>query len=265
MAYVDGFVLPVPKKSLADYKKMAQLGKKVWLEHGALAYHECVADDVPPGKLTSFPKAVKLKDDETVVFAWIVFRSRAHRDRVNAKVMKDPRMDVFKDMPFDARRMIYGGFKTLAELRGRIERGSRFVGRWLVDRPPRPAVCASSARGPQHARRQGPCPSVTIPRTASAGAMTFAVSSHPRPRREREDGEVPDVDPARRATAARAGVRRRLGRRGTRPRRLRGARARRSSAVLALVLGLPDRRRARQGPLARAAEARRRRPGASDV
>lgn len=161
MAYVDGFVLPVPKKSLADYKKMAQLGKKVWLEHGALAYHECVADDVPPGKLTSFPKAVKLKDDETVVFAWIVFRSRAHRDRVNAKVMKDPRMDVFKDMPFDARRMIYGGFKTLAELRGRIERGSRFVGS-----PPRgSAFTAGSLRveRPQTSSMRSPCRGPTIP------------------------------------------------------------------------------------------------------
>ncbi len=115
MSYVDGFVLPVPKKNIAAYKKMARLGKKLWLEHGALAYHECVADDVKPGKRTSFPQSVKLKDDETVVFAWIVFRSRAHRDRVNAKVMADPRMHGMdpSTMPFDGKRMIYGGFETL--------------------------------------------------------------------------------------------------------------------------------------------------------
>lgn len=117
MSYVDGFVIPVPKKNLAAYRKLARLAAKVWMEHGALAYHECVADDVKPGKLTSFPQSVKLEEDETVVFAWIVYRSRAHRDRVNAKVMKDPRFanhDPSTD-PFDSKRLIYGGFKTLVK------------------------------------------------------------------------------------------------------------------------------------------------------
>jgi uncharacterized protein YbaA (DUF1428 family) len=115
MSYVDGFVIPVPKKNLAAYRKMARLGAKVWMEHGALEYHECVADDVKPGKLTSFPQSVKLEEGETVIFAWITYRSRAHRDRVNAKVMKDPRFanhDPSTD-PFDSKRLIYGGFKTL--------------------------------------------------------------------------------------------------------------------------------------------------------
>jgi uncharacterized protein YbaA (DUF1428 family) len=118
MKYVDGFVLPVPKKKIAAYKRMAQTAGKVWREHGALDYIECIADDVKPGKLTSFPQSVKLKSGETVVFAYIVYKSRAHRDRVNAKVMKDPRLANMMDpkaMPFDAKRMIYGGFKTLVE------------------------------------------------------------------------------------------------------------------------------------------------------
>lgn len=117
MSYVDGFVIPVPKKNLAAYRKMARLGAKVWMEHGALEYHECVADDVKPGKLTSFPQSVKLEEGETVIFAWITYRSRAHRDRVNAKVMKDPRFanhDPSTD-PFDSKRLIYGGFKTLVK------------------------------------------------------------------------------------------------------------------------------------------------------
>lgn len=116
--YVDGFVVPVPKKNLAAYRKMATTAAKVWMEHGALEYVEAVADDVKPGKWTSFPQSVKLKKDEVVVFAWIVYRSRAHRDRVNAKVMQDPRLAPSMDpkgMPFDGRRMIYGGFKTLVE------------------------------------------------------------------------------------------------------------------------------------------------------
>lgn len=116
MAYVDGFVLPVPKKNLQAYRSLARKAGKIWREHGATGYMECVADDVKPGKLTSFPQSVKLKTGETVVFAYIVYKSRAHRDRVNAKVMKDPRiaaMGGIKDMPFDARRMIYGGFKSL--------------------------------------------------------------------------------------------------------------------------------------------------------
>ncbi len=116
MSYVDGFVLPVPKKSVEAYRKIARKAGEVWREHGALEYHECVADDVKKGKLTSFPQSVKLKPNETVVFAWIVYKSRAHRDKVNAKVMKDPRMNEGMDgkkMPFDARRMFWGGFKEI--------------------------------------------------------------------------------------------------------------------------------------------------------
>ncbi len=117
--YVDGFVVPVPKKNLQAYRRMAMRAGKVWKDHGALEYIECIADDVKPGKHTSFPQSVKLKGGETVVFSWIVFKSRAHRDRVNAKVMKDPRladmMDA-KDMPFDGKRMIHGGFEVLVDL-----------------------------------------------------------------------------------------------------------------------------------------------------
>jgi uncharacterized protein YbaA (DUF1428 family) len=118
MAYVDGFVLPVPKKNLRAYRSMAQKAGKVWRDHGALEFRECMADDVKPGKWTSFPRSVKLKRGETVFFSYIVYKSRAQRDRVNAKVMKDPRikaMGNFKDMPFDARRMIYGSFKVLVD------------------------------------------------------------------------------------------------------------------------------------------------------
>ncbi len=116
MSYVDGFVVPVPLKNLAAYRRMAKKAGKVWREHGALDYKEWVSDDVKVGKLTSFPRSVKLKRGETVVFSWIVYKSRAHRDRVNAKVMKDPRLaDVMdpKSMPFDGKRLIYGGFKLL--------------------------------------------------------------------------------------------------------------------------------------------------------
>ena len=119
MKYVDGFVLPVPKKNLAAYRKMARLCGKVWREHGALEYTECVADDVKPGKHTSFPQSVKLKADEVVVFSFIVFKSRAQRDRINAKVFSDPRLKSMmnpKAMPFDGKRMFFGGFKTLVEL-----------------------------------------------------------------------------------------------------------------------------------------------------
>jgi len=118
MRYVDGYVLPVPKKNLQAYRRMAQQAAKVWRDHGALEYAECVADDVKPGKLTSFPQSVKLKPGEIVVFSWIVFKSRAHRDRVNAKVMKDPRLANMMDpkaLPFDGKRMIWGGFKVLVE------------------------------------------------------------------------------------------------------------------------------------------------------
>ena len=119
MNYVDGFVVPVPIKNLAAYRRMSRKAGEVWREHGALEYRECVADDVKPGKLTSFPQSVKLKPDETVVFSWIVFKSRAHRDRVNAKVMKDPRITAMMDpkaMPFDGKRMFWGGFKVMVEV-----------------------------------------------------------------------------------------------------------------------------------------------------
>jgi uncharacterized protein YbaA (DUF1428 family) len=118
MQYVDGYVVPVPKKNLQTYRRMAQKAAKVWREHGALEYIECVADDVKPGKYTSFPQSVKLKTGETVVFAYIVYKSRAHRDRVNAKVMKDSRLADMMDpkaLPFDAKRMFWGGFKVLVE------------------------------------------------------------------------------------------------------------------------------------------------------
>ena len=116
--YVDGFVLPVPNNKLADYRKLARKAGKVWMDHGALEYVEYVAEDVKKGKLTSFPQSVKLKAGETVVFAYIVYRSRAHRDRVNKKVMEDPRfanMDP-KSMPFDTKRLIYGGFEQLVRM-----------------------------------------------------------------------------------------------------------------------------------------------------
>ncbi len=114
--YVDGFVIPVPTKNLATYTRMARLCSKVWIEHGALDYRECVADDVKPGKVTSFPQAVKLKPDETVVFAYIVFKSRKSRDAVNVKVMADPRLAKLMNpnaMSFDGKRMFWGGFKTI--------------------------------------------------------------------------------------------------------------------------------------------------------
>ena len=117
--YVDGFVVPVPKKNLDAYRKMARRAGKVWIEYGALEYRECVADDVKPGKLTSFPQAVQLQGDEVVVFSWIVYKTRAQRDRVSAKVMADPRLaDMMdpKNVPFDGKRMFWGGFRTIVEL-----------------------------------------------------------------------------------------------------------------------------------------------------
>jgi uncharacterized protein YbaA (DUF1428 family) len=114
MSYVDGFVVPVPKNKLNEYREYARLGESVWREYGALDYQEFVADDVKPGKVTSFPQSVQLKDDETVVFSWITYKSRAHRDEVNEKVMKDPRMkNDPATWPFDGKRMIYGGFAPL--------------------------------------------------------------------------------------------------------------------------------------------------------
>jgi uncharacterized protein YbaA (DUF1428 family) len=117
--YVDGFVVPVQLEKLDAYRHIAEQAGKIWMEHGALQYWEGVGDDVKPGKVTSFPQSVQLKDDETVVFAWIVYRSREERDRINAKVMEDPRMkDMMdpKNMPFDGMRMFWGGFRSLVEL-----------------------------------------------------------------------------------------------------------------------------------------------------
>lgn len=113
--YVDGFVLPVPRDNLDAYKKLARIAAKVWLEYGALEYHECAADDVQPGKVTSFPQAVKLKPDEVVIFSWIVYKSRRDRDKINAQVMKDPRLAGMdpKTLPFDGKRMFWGGFKPI--------------------------------------------------------------------------------------------------------------------------------------------------------
>ncbi|MGD9650112.1 MAG: DUF1428 domain-containing protein [Dongiaceae bacterium] len=117
MPYVDGFVLAMPKKNLAKYRRMAAMAGKVWMEHGALQYCECVGDDLKVKFGLPFPKLAKLKSGETVVFAWIVYKNRKHRDRVNAKVMKDKRLDNMKGpMPFDMKRMAYGGFKTLVDL-----------------------------------------------------------------------------------------------------------------------------------------------------
>ena len=115
MSYVDGFIIPVPKKYLPTYMKIAKKMAKIWKEYGAIEVRECAADDVKPGKWTSFPRSVKMKSNETVVFSYIVYKSRKDRDKVNAKVMKDPRMPKLmnpKDLPFDGKRMIFGGFKV---------------------------------------------------------------------------------------------------------------------------------------------------------
>lgn len=119
MPYVDGFIVPVPKKSMAAYKRLSTKAGKVWKEHGAIDYHECVADDVKVGKRTSFPRSVKLKKNETVIFSWITYKSRKQRDAVMKKVMKDKRLaDMMNPgaMPFDAKRMIFGGFKSFIDL-----------------------------------------------------------------------------------------------------------------------------------------------------
>ena len=117
MSYVDGYVLPVPKKNVDAYRRMAKKASKIWREHGALEYRECVGDDLDIKGLVPFPQRIKVKKDETVIFAWVVFKSRAHRDRVNAKVMKDPRLTEMDPhaMPFDHKRMSFGGFKVLVE------------------------------------------------------------------------------------------------------------------------------------------------------
>lgn len=118
MPYVDGFVVAVPKKKLKAYARLSKMAGKIWREYGALDYREWVADDVKPGKLTSFPQSVKLKAGETVVFAWITYKSRAQRDRINAKVMADPRLASMgtDNVPFDVKRMIYGGFASLVKV-----------------------------------------------------------------------------------------------------------------------------------------------------
>ena len=119
MTYVDGFVVPVPRKKLGAYRSMAKKVGKIWMDHGALTYVECVADDVKVGKRTSFPRSVKLKRGEVVVFAWVTYPSRAARDRAMAKSMKDKRSAALmnpKNMPFDGKRLIFGGFKTFISL-----------------------------------------------------------------------------------------------------------------------------------------------------
>lgn len=119
MSYVDGFIVPVPTKKLDAYRRLSRKAGKIWREFGALEYIECVADDVKPGKWTSFPQAVKLKKGETVVFSWIVYKSRKQRDRIMAKVMADPRLESMMDpkaLPFDGKRMIMGGFKTFVDV-----------------------------------------------------------------------------------------------------------------------------------------------------
>ncbi len=116
MSYVDGFILSVPKDRFEDYERMAQLGRDVWMEYGALSYVECKADDVPYGEVTSFPRAVQAKEDDIVIFSWVTYASRAARDEIVAKVMADPRMKHEMDnMPFDGKLMIYGGFQPFVE------------------------------------------------------------------------------------------------------------------------------------------------------
>ena len=143
--YVDGFVIPVPKRKVAAYRRIARTAGKDWRDHGALDYVECIGDDVKPGKLTSFPQAVKLKPGEVVWFSWILYRSRAHRDRVNARVMKDPRLAKMMDpkaMPFDGKRMFWGGFKVAV-------RAKRPVSRAASSRKSRASIspCCGNQRG----------------------------------------------------------------------------------------------------------------------
>jgi uncharacterized protein YbaA (DUF1428 family) len=117
MSYVDGFVIAVPKAKIDAYKKMAQMGGQVWMEYGALAYVETLGDDVPYGEVTSFPRAVQATDDEVVVFSWIIYKDKASRDEIQAKVMADERLKPWMtDMPFDGKRMIFGGFEPFLEL-----------------------------------------------------------------------------------------------------------------------------------------------------
>ena len=139
--YVDGFVIPLPKKHLAAYQKMASAGGKIWMDHGALQYFECVGDDLDVKMGQPFPKELRLKKGETVVFAWVLYRSRAHRDQVNRRVMKDPRMTGLDTaMPFDVNRMCYGGFKPIVAHQGGAARPAK-----------RPARRATRARRPARA------------------------------------------------------------------------------------------------------------------
>jgi uncharacterized protein YbaA (DUF1428 family) len=126
--YVDGFVIPVPKRKVEAYRRIAQQAGKVWMELGALEFRECVGDDLKIKGTAPFTRAARAKAGETVFFSWIVYKSRAHRDRVNAKIMKDPRLTKMmegKPMPFDAKRMVYGGFRALVDLQKRRSRSSR--------------------------------------------------------------------------------------------------------------------------------------------
>lgn len=117
MPYVDGYVIAVAKKNIKKYREMAKLGARLWMKHGAVDYHECVGEDLKTQCGLPFPKLLKLKPSETVVFAWITFKSRSHRDKVNAKVMTDPEMNTFdpKNMPLDVKRMSYGGFESIVD------------------------------------------------------------------------------------------------------------------------------------------------------
>lgn len=121
MPYVDGFVIPVARRRLADYRRLARKAGRIWREHGALEYRECVGDDLRHKGITTFPRLARARPGETVLFSWIVYRSRAHRDRVNARVMKDPRIAAMMEgvsMPFDPRRMAFGGFRVIVDLAG---------------------------------------------------------------------------------------------------------------------------------------------------
>jgi uncharacterized protein YbaA (DUF1428 family) len=117
LMYVDGFVIPVKKSRLDEYKKMAELGSKVWMDHGAVSYCETIGDDVPYGELTSFPRAVQAEEDETIIFSWVVYPNKATRDDCMAKVMADPRMEgSMANAPFDGKRMIFGGFEVFIQV-----------------------------------------------------------------------------------------------------------------------------------------------------
>jgi uncharacterized protein YbaA (DUF1428 family) len=120
MSYVDGFVLPVPKKKIREYRKLARKAGRIWLEHGALEFRECGGDDLRVKGIVPFPRLAKAKPNETVFFSWIVYKSKGHRDRVNKKVMSDPRMHMApQSMPFDSKRMAYGGFQVMVDLKAR--------------------------------------------------------------------------------------------------------------------------------------------------